>query len=97
MVRPGLMPIACAVALTAAAGLSMAAEHARSFHAAAVGSPVALPAPPGTDHADTGRDAADGGAVDGAEAAVAPSPSVGSRALTGTDEECPPADRPQRP
>ena len=47
MARPGLTPIAAAVALTVAAGLSIAAEHARSSPAAA----LALPAPQGTGDA----------------------------------------------
>ena len=85
MARPGLMPIAAAVALTVAAGLSIAAEHARSSPAAA----LALPAPQGTSDAGGDHKAAGVRAAPQAKgtAAAAPPPAVGSRALTGSEEE----------
>ncbi|MFZ1105519.1 MAG: hypothetical protein WAN86_22125 [Hyphomicrobiaceae bacterium] len=85
MARPGLMPIATAVALTVAAGLSIAAEHAGSSPAAA----LALSAPQGTGDAGGDRKAADDAAESQAKgtAAAAPPPGVGSRALTGSEEE----------
>jgi hypothetical protein len=55
---PGLVPIVCAVALTIAAGLAIAAKHACSFHAEACGAPIALPAPQRTGDADFGSTAA---------------------------------------
>jgi hypothetical protein len=79
------MPIATAVALTVAAGLSIAAEHARSSPTAA----LALPAPQGTGDAGGDRKAAEDAAespTKGTAAAARPL-AVGSRALTGSEEE----------
>jgi hypothetical protein len=78
MPRPGLLPIAAAVALTVAAGLSIAAEQTRSPPATSLGAPRALPSPQGA-----------GGATPQAKgtAASTGSPAVGSRALTGHEEE----------
>jgi hypothetical protein len=95
MRRPGLMPIASAVMLTVAAGLSIAAEHAYSSHPVAHGVPLALPAPQGTGDTDIGSNAADVSAASQAKAGAtaAKLPAVGSRALTGNDEECPAAGK----
>jgi hypothetical protein len=81
MARPALLPIAAAVALTMAAGLSIAAEHARSSPAAA----LALPASQGTAEAGVAGKAANGAAEAQTKgvAGTAPAPAVGSRALTG--------------
>jgi hypothetical protein len=80
------MPIATAVALTVAAGLSIAAEHARSSPTAALGAPLA---PQGTGDAGGDRKAAEDAAesqTKGTAAAARPL-AVGSRALTGSEEE----------
>ena len=91
MRRPGLMPIASAVTLTVAAGLSIAAEHACFPHAAGRGAPLVLPAPQSTGDGDIGSNAADVRAASQVKGGTtaAKSPAVGSRALTGNGEECP--------
>ena len=89
MARPALMPIATAVALTVASGLSIAAEHVRSSPAVALGALLKLPAPQGTSDAGGDRKAADDATGSQAKgtAAAPPPPAVGSRALTGSEEE----------
>jgi hypothetical protein len=74
------------MALTVAAGLSIAAEHARSSPAAALGAPLALRGHQGAgDGGSDGKVAGDKAAPQ-AKSTAAGSPGVGSRALTGNEE-----------
>jgi hypothetical protein len=90
MARPGFMPLASATALTVAAGLSIAVEQARSYPAPALGALLVHPVLVGMGDGGAGSVAArDAVATPAKDAtAVAPSPAaVGSRALTGPEEE----------
>jgi hypothetical protein len=91
MLPQRILPLAAAVALTLAAGLSIAEEHVGA-HAAATDAPPALSATRSeeqrTDHGGIVRKAVDIKATQGKGGVVAP-PAVGSRALAGSDEESP--------
>jgi hypothetical protein len=90
MARPGLMPVASAVALTVAATLSIAGEHARSLPRAADGMPLAQRLLQGAGVGGASGEAAEDRVASQAKGGVtvAPSLAVGSRGLTGHDCGC---------
>ena len=102
--RQRTLPLACAVALTLAAGLSLAEEHAR--HRTEAQAAVALPAaashaspaerhgriPPATHPVSAvGHSAAP--TVGATTGATGTTTGVGSRALTGDETQAPATDR----
>jgi hypothetical protein len=86
MARLAPLPIVAALALTAAAGLTIAREHGRSYIAGTAARSTAHCYGPSAGHGESRavRQLA------GSHATTAPSTAVGSRALVGSDEDAEP-------